>query len=404
MTRRAGYASVADMARTRRTDRSPHEAVTALLGLCARAHPHPTQLALVRETASGLEDWSAFPEQAEAHGLVPLALHHLSAAGVSPPEPVRQQLIAYYVQHAHAARVREQVIADIVRCYASAGIDMLLLKGSALAYLIYPQPALRPMRDIDVLVRAEDVYRAYALLPKIGFLPPPGAHAGLEPNHHHLTAIKRVASGFSTSVEVHHALHLNERGHPLRFEAYAPTAQPVTVGGADALTLGREETLWHIYRHALCMPVTYEPLRLIWLADLISLVEAWIDLLDWQRVQRQYGAVLRILPLLHSVSPWSDTVRERLKLPVARLPGATRASYEGWPRHTLAQLRPAGTAHALRISGFPDAWWLRTRYGFGPSHAGYVRAWLAHQRWLWGRLGDVLLQDARRSVAQRRRR
>ena len=32
----------------------------------------------------------------------------------------------------------------------------------------------------------------------------------------------------------------------------------------------------------------YEPLRLIWVADLISLVEAWVDVLDWERVRRQY--------------------------------------------------------------------------------------------------------------------
>ena len=132
---------------------------------------------------------------------------------------------------------------------------MLVLKGAALAHLIYPQPVLRPMRDIDILVRADEVYRAYALLPEIGFTPPPGAHHGLGPDHHHLTAIKRVADGFSVSVELHHALHLNERGHPLRYDAYAPTAQPFMVGGISAQTLGREETLWHIYRHAFCMPV-----------------------------------------------------------------------------------------------------------------------------------------------------
>jgi hypothetical protein len=68
-----------------------------------------------------------------------------------------------------------------------------------------PQPVLRPMRDIDILVRAADVYRAYALLPKIGFTPPPGAHHGLGPDHDYLTAIKRFVDGFSVSLELHHA-------------------------------------------------------------------------------------------------------------------------------------------------------------------------------------------------------
>jgi hypothetical protein len=133
---------------------------------------------------------------------------------------------------------------------------------------------------------------------------------------------------------VHHALHLNERGHPLRYDAYAPTAQSFTVGGFAAQTLGREEMLWHIYRHVFCMPLTYEPLRLIWVADLISLVEAWVDVLDWERVRRQYRAAWNVLPLLHSLSPWSEAVLERLRLPIERLPAGAGAAYEGWPRFT----------------------------------------------------------------------
>jgi hypothetical protein len=255
----------------------PVEPLFALLALCAQAHAHPSQVTQLRQHAATLKDWNDLPALAEAHGLVPLLLTHLQAAGVPIPGAIKQQLVGYYMQHAHAARVRERLLVDILRRYQAAGIDLLLLKGAALAQLVYPQAVLRPMRDIDILVRAEDVYRAYALLPEIGFSLPSNAHYGLGPDHHHLTAIKCVADGFSVSVEVHHALHLNERGHPLRYDTYAPTARSFTIGGLTAQTLGYEETLWHIYRHAFCMPPGYEPLRLIWVADLISLVEAWID-------------------------------------------------------------------------------------------------------------------------------
>src|SRR6185436_11185739 len=98
------------------------------------------------------------------------------AAGVALPGAIKQQVQGYYLQHAHATRAREQVLAELLMLYQGAGIDVLVLKGAALAQLVYPQPVLRPMRDIDILVRASDVYRAYALLPKIGFMPPPGAH------------------------------------------------------------------------------------------------------------------------------------------------------------------------------------------------------------------------------------
>lgn len=368
----------------------------SLLALCARATSHPTQVALLREQVQALPDWDDFPLQAEAHGLVPLVYSHLQAADITVPPAINQQLLGFYMQHAHAAQVRAQVLADILRCYAASGIDVMVLKGAALAQLVYPRPVLRPMRDLDILVRAEDVYRAYALLPELGFMPPPSPHHGLGPDHHHLAAIKRLSDGFSVSVEVHHALHLNECGDPLRYEVYAPTAQSFTVSGVTAQTLGREETLWHIYRHAFCMPVTYEPLRLIWAADLISLVEAWVDVLDWERVRRHYRATWNVLPLLHSLSPWSAHVQKQLQLPVERLPGGSGTQYHGWPRFTLAEQRGKGLGGVLRDSVFPSPWWLRVYYGEGPSRGGYWRAWFAHQRWLAAQAGQVLARSIKR--------
>jgi hypothetical protein len=372
-----------------------------LLALCARWPGHSEQYAQVRRYAQAVTNWNTIPVDAEAHGLVPLLYTHLQAAGVALPPNVKQQLQGYYMQHAHATRVRAQVLTGILELFKAAEIDVLVLKGAAIAYLVYPQPALRPMRDIDILVRAADVYRAYALLPEIGFTPPHGAHHGLGPDHHHLTAIKRDVDGFSVSLELHHALHLNQIGRePQRFEAFAPTTQRFMIGDSSAQTLGREETLWHLYRHTFCMPVSYEPLRLIWVADLISLVEAWVDELDWERVRREYRAAYRILPLLHRLSPWSDAIIERLQLPVARLPRIAGLGYQGWPRYTLAQQRSKGLQGILHDSVFPSPWWLRLYYGQGPSRSGYYWAWLAHQRWLWPQVGLVMANYTRLYASQ----
>lgn len=78
---------------------------------------------------------------------------HLQAAGVDVPPAIHQQ-----------------------------GSDELVLKGAAMAHLVYPQPVLRPMRDLDLLVRAEEVYRAYALLPEIGAEPAPRPRPGPPPS------------------------------------------------------------------------------------------------------------------------------------------------------------------------------------------------------------------------------
>ena len=53
------------------------------------------------------------------------------------PPAIKQQLLGYNMQHAHAARVRTQVLSDILTCYQAADIDVLVLKGAALAHMIY---------------------------------------------------------------------------------------------------------------------------------------------------------------------------------------------------------------------------------------------------------------------------
>src|SRR6266436_1779063 len=49
------------------------------------------------------------------------------------------------------------------------GIDLLLIKGAALAYTHYASPHLRPRDDIDLLIRRADLERASAMLVSIGY-------------------------------------------------------------------------------------------------------------------------------------------------------------------------------------------------------------------------------------------
>jgi hypothetical protein len=74
-----------------------------LLALCARAQGHPRRCSV-----------GTICQRAEAHGLVPLLWTHLHAAGLTLPSSTKQQLQAYYMQHAHATRVRAQVLSEIL--------------------------------------------------------------------------------------------------------------------------------------------------------------------------------------------------------------------------------------------------------------------------------------------------
>src|SRR3954451_2652105 len=139
------------------------------LSLCALP---PGSVAAAQRLPSALSAVTSFDElatAAEQHGLDPLVLAHIERTGLAIPEDIRARLRARTTQHAHAAAVRGRVLANVRRAMAQATEPVLVLKGAALAHLVYGDPGLRPMRDVDLLVPTADTRRAVDLLTRCGF-------------------------------------------------------------------------------------------------------------------------------------------------------------------------------------------------------------------------------------------
>ena len=75
---------------------------------------------------------------------------------------------------------------------AQAGVPFLVLKGAALAHLVYGDPRLRPMRDVDLLIRKADAGRALDVLTRCGFRP---GGIAVPSRHHHLQGMARTRRG-----------------------------------------------------------------------------------------------------------------------------------------------------------------------------------------------------------------
>jgi hypothetical protein len=342
----------------------------AFLALCARARGHPLQYERLCQCAHALCAQGELLALAEQNGLSPLLHAHLQTVGMDLDPQVKQQLQARVLQHAHANRVRAKRLAEVLAALQSAGIPVLVLKGAALAHLVYVQPGQRAMRDVDLLV--PDARRAQAVLLEMGFQPPA---YDLPPDHPHLAAVKKIIDGQQVTIEVHHQLFAPQaRLGTTSYADLAPAAQQFDLHGVTAYTLGKEDMLWHVYAHAFGAPLTYEPFRLVWVADLVSLVEAWIDEIDWDAVQRRYRRAFNALPMLHHLTPWSEVVRERLAMDVPHTPAGVGQPFEGWPRFSLAAQKKKGLWGTLRDTFWPPEWWLRVRYGVG--------GWAS---WLWVR-------------------
>lgn len=360
-----------------------------LLALCSRTEGHAAQYRLLAQQATIFSEWDNLPEEAEHHGLAPLAYRHLDAAEISLPASTRRALHALTLRHRQANQIRLQALAEILNAYRDAGLDALVLKGAALAHTVYPNLELRPMRDIDLLVRPEQALRAQAILSELGFDAPVTLPPHLPADHYHLAPAARQSEGLIVSVEIHHHLfRLSQNAPRLSFESLFDKAIPFLVGGTTAYTLNHAEMLWHIYRHAFGIPQMFEPFRLIYVADLVSLIEKYWAQMDWEQIKQFYPQVWNIFPLLHGLTPWSETILQQFALPIESAPPGAGMEFQGWPRIQVVQQRQQGKTimTILRDTFFPAAWWLRMYYGIGGSgdylwhrcirHPLHITGWL----------------------------
>jgi len=75
---------------------------------------------------------------------------------------------AYWTRHFRNRLLLEE-LRTVLRAATEAGIDVMPLKGAELAPAYYPAPALRPLSDLDLLVRPQDVARMGELLQRQGY-------------------------------------------------------------------------------------------------------------------------------------------------------------------------------------------------------------------------------------------
>ena len=208
-----------------------------------------------------------------AHALVAAARQHrvagllaraLDARGTIPKlaearEELRRAVIderTMHVRHALFGKFATEVLA-------AAGIHSLLLKGAALGPLVYPDPALRPMTDIDLLIRYEARSAALETLARAGFeRPTPAVEAFWSEAYYNLPLAHRQFPALM--LELHWSIAQAGR-HAPDLEGLFQRVQVLPDGsralGPEDLLL--HQTLHHSYHY-------FEP-KLIWIYDLALL-------------------------------------------------------------------------------------------------------------------------------------
>jgi len=233
--------------------------------------------------------WQSLAAMAQQEGLAPLLYWRLRQAGLlnTIPLPVTESLRQKYYRTGAAAAVCTSQLHDLLPRCRKAGVMVIILKGAVLAELHYPNPALRPMSDIDILVKHHDLDDLALILAQAGYrtdTPLPDGQ-GTPPTAYLTTRLYRRQDGGGLPLHVHTHL-LNSTVPNDYFLANFPlapiwaAAKSVLIAGTEALILDPRHQVLHLAEHSL--RVTHSLTRLQYLYDIDRTIRNSGHETDWQ--------------------------------------------------------------------------------------------------------------------------
>ena len=172
------------------------------------------------------------------------------------PEYVRVRWHRTYDKALARQFARRSMLLEVSAELESAGIDHAVLKGGALLGGVYADAAVRPVRDLDLLIRPAEVARATALLIERCGCIPQSQLTGVQLEdysvHKHAEPLWNAAR--ATSIELHVRLvdrpRRGQGGLLFEPERLLARAVPRALGSRALPCLAWPETLLHLIAHA----------------------------------------------------------------------------------------------------------------------------------------------------------
>jgi hypothetical protein len=176
-------------------------------------------------------------------------------------------------------------LETLSRAFAGAGIPLIFMKGAAFLSEGESDLSLRPMEDIDLLVKEQDLKAADGILAAEGYVPDESWHSQewYFRNHHHLAP--RCHPGKGVTVEVHR--NLLYPGSPFRIdpEGLWERSRPSRRACNGVRVLSAEDTVLY-----LCLHLSYTHCfrgTLKTLLDIRRVVDLSGNGIHWDKVVQQ---------------------------------------------------------------------------------------------------------------------
>ena len=220
-------------------------------------------------------EWDALIATAMQHKLGPILYNTLKPYYSALSTPPQYQVLMRQIYFSSARRNMQlyNQLEEVLQKFAKEGISVILLKGAYLAKYIYGNIALRPMADIDLLVKQGSLNKAHCLLIDDGY-------SITDSNfEEELPPYKKKGK---IALEIHSHLKILPDKKNTDINKLWTKAEKVTIGKADALTLCPEDHFLHLCLHN-CIQHRFEN-GLIACTDTQFYLKHFKEKLNWEQL------------------------------------------------------------------------------------------------------------------------
>ena len=368
---------------------------------------------LVRETLIDA-DWERLLALALQHGVAPVVYSRLKERGLILPSRIADELRQIYLASAARNMHLFHELGEILRALQAAGVPVIPLKGACLAEAVYGNIALRPMDDVDLLVKPGHIAEALGILRLLGYLPDhpfdPIAEQAIGPH------MPPISAPGGVTVELHWTIVYP--GYHARFgnedlEGLWSRVTPATIGGVSVLMFSPTDLLLHVCMHVSAQH-RFDDMGLRAFLDMAQVCRRHGDAIDWKAFaarSNEWGIANGVRLALQLSREWTD-----LDLPSYVLPALDADPPDdaliGWARHKIlhgsplalrmnvvrvvGEARIAGKLRALWDAAFPSREEIARMYLASAGSWRILGYYPVRFRDLWTRYRRALWQVVRR--------
>ncbi len=258
--------------------------------------------------------WPALTRAACRHWVSGVVLQAVERQGWVIPASSRRVLEQQRDRIRQGGERMDGALATVTAALNARGVDVLLLKGCALCATVYESKGLRAMSDMDMMVRESQLDRARGALEAMGCRRGPELlRSDFFPRYYYATEY-RTPDVDPVRIDLH-----VRPFRPLRYAQTVPAdalwenARQVEIEGAVAHVPCDEMQLIHLATHLAC----HDEMRLVWLYDILRLIDRGRASIGWYRVLDRCRAWRLALPVrvaLDSVEQvWGPVVPSRIR-------------------------------------------------------------------------------------------